>query len=285
MTAHVQLASHGDYGGHAIGTTPICEPSALSDTVGAVNLPHTHARVDSHASIGVGESLDSNDTTPILAPKAIFDAVFVSLLFHASLVDDVEDQRKRLENRHRSMTRDDEWGMALPDYHPAVQSAERYLEELRFLEKRTVKDLQLTFKELPDHVVQHVDDTRGLGVKSVARWLGTVGDPAWHPREERPRKLRELYAYCGLDVRNGQAPRNTRGQQSNWNNKARMRAFNMMEPCIKVGGPYRTIYDEAKAMYVERGDIESKAHINNRAKRIGMKAIVRDLWQLFGEAT
>ncbi len=246
----------------AFSTKPNQESTALETAAGAVNV-------------------ERNDTAPSNESIASQTPVFVSLRFHAGLLDDIEEQRKRQASQLLALTRDDVWGLGLPGWHPTVETATRYLDELRLVEKRAVKDLELTFKLLPDTIQAHVANTRGLGVKSVARFLGVVGNPAWHYRKLRPRKLRELYAYCGLDVRSGEAPRNRRGEQSNWNGKARMRVYNMMEPCVKRGGPYRDIYDVAKTTYIERGDIDSKAHINNRAKRIGMKAIVKDLWTLF----
>lgn len=257
--------------------------SPVENGVVGGNISDQTPTTKSYASdVSVSGSDVLSDTTPTGSASASLRSVFVSLRFYAELLDDIEGQRKRQANRLRAL-QDTERGYALPDWHPTVTASNWYLDDTVAMEKRAVKDLNATFKMLDDTVVAYVTGTRGLGIKSVARFLGTTGDPSWHYREERPRKLRELYSYCGLGVTNGEAPRNKRGQQSNWNNRARMRAYNMIEPCIKAGGPYREIYDEAKARYQVRPDLkeESKAHVNNMAKRVGMKAIVSDLHGLF----
>ena len=208
------------------------------------------------------------------------DYRWLMVRFHADLLNDLEDQRKRVTNRLLALTRDDEWGRGIPDTHPHIIDAQETLNRLEELEKLQIDHLSYAFADLPTPIIDHVENTVGLGTKGVARWLGTVLNPAWHPRQQRPRKLRELYAYCGLHVVDGTAPRNRRGQQSNWNNSARMRAWNMADPCIKHrASPYRAVYDEAKSRYLERdSDTLTLGQIDARARRILMKAIVRDLW-------
>ena len=140
-----------------------------------------------------------------------------------------------------------------------------------------------------------VQAQNGLGLKTVARLLGAIGDPYWHSKEDRPRRVSELWSYCGL----GDARRQVRrkGVKSNWSDDARMRAWNCVQPIIKnTRSPYRAVYDAAKANYAggihhdeckrcgpkgkpaQPGSPLSKAHIDARAQRAVMKAILKDLW-------
>ena len=157
---------------------------------------------------------------------------------------------------------------------------------------------------------------KGLGLKTVARLLGEIGDPYWmtrhaeHPTEktpegkpklivieDRPRTVSELWAFCGLDVRNGAAPRRRAGQRSNWRSMARTRAYNCLDPIIKAknnpgeyttlfyetkdglaGSVYTPEYIEAWSSKVSPGDPIPPWLIMKRAKRVVMKRILRDLW-------
>ena len=245
---------------------------------------------ESLSSVGEGHDTVSppQPTGPTTAkPDSVVGGEdFLLIRFHADLLDEFEDMRKRLTNRLNSLTRDDEYGKAIPPWHPHIITAQASLDNAKALEREQTKYLELAFRDLPEPIVRFVDETPGLAFKGVGRWLGTVGNPAWHSRDNRPRKLRELYAYMGLHVVDGQAPRNRRGQQSNWNGKARMRAYNMADPAIKASGkrgqrsPYRDVYEFAKVRYQARDDaaVLPQAQIHARARRIVMKRIVKDLW-------
>lgn len=215
--------------------------------------------------------------------------------FWAETLDDIEGLRKATANRHRSLTRDDEWGHGLSDLHPGVAAVSDHLDQFTGFEKSVVKQLELTMKDHP--LGPWVKNQKGLGLKTVARYLAAVGgDPAWHPREGRLRSLRELWAYSGLHVVNGQAPVRRRGEQGNWNDGARMRAWNIAQPIIKGKGPYREVYDETRAKYAEAvhqtecrrcgpsgkpaqpGSTLNPGHQHARAIRAIAKAVTKDLW-------
>lgn len=51
----------------------------------------------------------------------------------------------------------------------------------------------------------------------------------------------------------------------------------------RPAGPYRVVYDEAKAKALERD--WTKAHAHNHAKRLMEKRLLKDLWQAWREAT
>lgn len=72
----------------------------------------------------------------------------------------------------------------------------------------------------------------------------------------------------------GVAPKRRKGQKSNWNSAARMRAYLVAESCMKSSGDYRQVYDDGRAKYAEL----SKGHAHNRALRLVAKAVLRDIW-------
>lgn len=196
------------------------------DGVGFLPAPPTDASMPTHSPVvpvGVKETID----------------------FWGATLDDAEKNRKATENRLRSLT-DTEWGQGLAADSPQLITITAELDAAVANEKRAAFQLRAAFKDHP--LYEPVIATKGLGWKSVARWLAAVGgDPYWHSRDDRPRTLGELNAYCGFHVENGIAPRRRKGVQSAWSSPARMRAWLIAEAIVKAGGPYRTVYDEARA--------------------------------------
>ncbi len=228
-----------------------------------------------------------SETQQAVGADAVGAVPLITLVrLHAALLDDCEDVRIRHANRLRQIE-------AIGNTELTTVIADtNTLELLEATESAAVLNLKRYFKGLP--IAEFVKATPGLGEKTVARWLGEVGDPAWHTAEDRPRRLSELYAYCGLHVVDGAAPKRCKGQKANWSNKARTRAHNMATGCIKlVGGadkagrirqrsPYRDVYDEARVKYADAtyadGSPLTDLHKHNRAVRAVMKAIIKDLW-------
>jgi hypothetical protein len=149
----------------------------------------------------------------------------------------------------------------------------------------------------------------------------------------RPRTVSELWAFCGYHVIRtpvsgqaapgtqirsaadgtgghpgqeahdthaapaGVAPRRVRGQQSNWSETARKRAWLVAVSCMKSTGPYRAVYDATRARYAEavhdapcircgpagkpapEGSALSDGHKHARALRAVAKEVLRDLWR------
>ena len=244
---------------------------------------------------GVGDA--STTPTQVVGETPKLTQSVLLVRFYADQLNDLEDMRKRVDNRLRSLTRDDEWGHGIPEWHPDIQPALIAQQQITAFEQAAILNLKRAFRLLPPPLVTFVKNTVGLGEKTAARFIGTVGGLAWHPREERPRTLGELYAYCGLHVVNGEAPRRRKGVQANYNIQARTRAYIMAVSCIKLIGsekrqrsPYRDVYDDTRAHYADATHehqcgckapigsplCDGRAHA--RATRAVMKAIVADLW-------
>jgi hypothetical protein len=163
-------------------------------------------------------------------------------------------------------------GWALPEDHPAVVSVRAMVDALAKVETKAKSDLEKTLKASPLGpwvVAQH-----GLGLKTVARLLASIGDPYWNDLHGRPRTVNELWSYTGYNP--GQKQR-TKGVKVNWSPTAKMRMHNIIEPIKKMivapchsekdekgaylrgvhiegecaCSPYRVLWDEARAKYAD----------------------------------
>lgn len=215
-------------------------------------------------------------------------------------LDDIEALRIATENRVRSLTRSEAdsdgelRGLGLDARSPEVATAMAMLDTMRSLEHEATKSIQRAVRKHPLH--GWVKRSKGIGEKQAARLLAVIGDPYWNDLHERPRTVSELWAYAGYSVIGGTAQRRHKGVKSNWNDKAKSRAFLMAQSCVKSGGPYRDIYDDARERYADTvhpadcvrcgpsgkpalaGTPLSLGHQHARALRVVSKAILRDLW-------
>lgn len=219
-------------------------------------------------------------------------------------VDELEAQRRAADSRLLRLI--DPAGVGLKVTDPAVRQQTAVVDTLKTAERMAIRNLEKAMKSHP--LGPWVQSQRGLGFKTMARLLGDIKDPYWKVQyagepgdltvvSEGPRTFDELCAYVGLHVIDGRAPRLRRGQRANWKLSARARLYNCVDPIIKDRqSPYRKVYDDAKlslqsAVYsgtfagvvvkgkeVKAGDPLTKSHIEARAKRKVMKAILRDLY-------
>jgi hypothetical protein len=210
--------------------------------------------------------MSANGLGPILADPA--------LALAAEMVTDLEEVRKAAANRLRALTTD----YGLTPHNPDVMRLSDLLDGVIVLEKKAVKNLELAMRAHPLGDWQR--SRKCVGEKQLGRLLGAIRDPYWNDLHDRPRKLRELYAYAGMHVIDsdasaqrstesqwlcgaGVAPTRARGQKANWNDAARMRVWKMVEQQLKATGAldkngkqrplghYRPLYDEARLKYAE----------------------------------
>ena len=226
-----------------------------------------------------------------------YDTMTAVITLNADIVDDIERTRIANENRLRQLTADEAWGKGVdPAVAIEVQNLTAMIDNLCALEHAAVRNLERAMKNHP--LGPWVNATIGIGLKTTARFLGAIGDPAMR------RGPAQLWAYCGLHTVNGEAPRKKSGQKANWNNVARMRVYLMAESCIKQSrSPYRSLYDRARVKYdgmpcdrdymskrvpgatepqriiAQVGDPLPPFMAHNRAMRLVMKAIVKDVWR------
>ncbi|WP_447948258.1 hypothetical protein [Microbacterium maritypicum] len=216
-------------------------------------------------------------------------------------LDDIEALRIATENRVRALTRteadvDGEYrGLGLDARSPEVATAMAMLETMKSIEHEATKALQREVRKSP--LYGWVKRSKGVGEKQAARLLAVIGDPYWNDLHERPRTVSELWAYAGYSVIDGSAQRRRKGVKSNWNDKAKSRAWLIAGSCVKkLDGSYRKVYDDAREQYADAihsadcvrcgpagkpapaGTPLSAGHQHARALRRISKEILRDLW-------
>lgn len=216
-------------------------------------------------------------------------------------LDDIEGLRIATENRVRALTRDEAdsdgevRGLGLDARSPEVATAMGMLDTMKSLEREATKALQREVRKSP--LYEWVQRSRGIGEKQAARLLAVIGDPYWNDLHDRPRTVSELWAYAGYSVIGGTAQRRHKGVKSNWNDKAKSRAFLMAQSCVKAAsGRYREVYDAARTQYADAihpldcvrcgpagkpalaGSSLAPGHQHARALRRVAKEILRDLW-------
>lgn len=249
--------------------------------------------IDHPAAIVVAQNQSSRAAGPLLYSG------YLCLL--SDSLDDIEALRIATENRVRSLTRDEAdsdgemRGLGLDARSPEVATAITMLDTMKALEHEATKALQREVRKSP--LYGWVKREKGIGEKQAARLLAVIGDPYWNDLHDRPRTVSELWAYAGYSVIGGTAQRRRKGVRSNWNDKAKSRAFLMAQSCVKaLGGRYRAVYDDARDYYEDAthpaecvrcgpagkpalpGSPLSDGHKHARALRKVAKEILRDLW-------
>ena len=234
-----------------------------------------------------------------------------TLALAADVVDDLERVKIANQNRLRTLTAQDEYGHGMSVDHPDVKRLAALVKALEDAEHQATLNLARVMRHHP--LGEWVKNSKGVGEKQAARLLASIGDPYWNDLHNRPRRLRELYAFCGMSVvgaaaqstcesqwsvSGGAAPTKQRGEQVTWNPDARMRLWLIASKTVMVGhgGPYRQVYDEGRLKYADAihaeeckrcgpkgkpaqpGSPLSAAHQHARAIRLIAKAILRDLW-------
>lgn len=197
---------------------------------------------------------------------------------------DVQETRISMGLRVGAMKREglqDQWTKPL----------EAVAAEAKPLERSIDRELTRLMRQHP--LREWIENAPGVALPGVARILGITG------RLDKFETVSKLWAYLGLHVREGRAPRRKRGELANWSIKGRTVCYQLAESIVRVGkGPYREAYDRKKAEYGARertgpsecpfGQLhlsKSKkpiacglAHIHNAAMRYAIKCYLRDLW-------
>lgn len=219
-------------------------------------------------------------------------------------VDDLESVREATANRLQLLTRSEPdsdgiiRGRGQTPFHPLVMDAQDLLDSLKVIENQAILNMKHLIRK--DPLFPLIKSSVGVGEKQAARLLGAIGDPYWHAKEDRPRTVSELWAYCGYSVVGGASQKRRKGSPVNWSTEARTRAYLIAESCVKTKGKdnarYRAIYDEAREKYEDAvhgsdcvrcgpsgkpalaGSPLSNGHQHARAMRIVSKELLKDLW-------
>ena len=134
----------------------------------------------------------------------------------------------------------------------------------------------------------YLKDIKGLGVASAGELVSIIKDI------DRFSTVSKLWAYFGLDVRNGKAPKRKKGELANWSQRGRSLVLNdIVSNGFKMCGAanskreafeWRTIYDKFKAQELEKNkaraedDKLSNGHMDKRAIRRTGKEFLKCLY-------
>lgn len=207
-----------------------------------------------------------------------------TLALSADTLDDIEKTRIGMQNRYRQMTRSVEdsdgetRGFGLPEDSYAVLSVKAIIDSLAEQEKHATKILEKLMKAHP--LGDWVKGKKGVGMKQGARLIAAIGDPYWNTLHNRPRTVSEFWTYAGFGVdEGGGAVKRKKGVKSNWNSKAKMRAYLISESCLKQkGSPYEVAYRARRAHTEAVHPDWTKGRHHNDALRISSKQILKDMW-------
>jgi len=162
---------------------------------------------------------------------------FKSWLFSLrSLVEvyyDVQDVRIRTANRLR------QFGKIKGVDHPR---------QLKKIELEIRKDILEKFAEFDLPIwTEWLSKVKGIGSILGAGLIGYIGDIS------RFDSISKLWAYSGLHVVDGRAPKRKRGEKINWNPKMRALMWKIARSfAFQKEAPSRTKYEENKRYYLEK---------------------------------
>jgi hypothetical protein len=204
-------------------------------------------------------------------PASLLDP---ALALAADVLDDLERVRIANENRLRALIT----VFGLDESHPDVGRLAGMVDTLGKLEHDATLQLQRQLRKHP--LGPWVKAQRGVGEKQAARLLAAIGDPYWNTLHDRPRTVSELWAYSGMHVRDGEAPKRRRGERANWSGGAKMRAYLVALSCIKqMESPYRAVYDARRAHTATTRPEWTDGHSHNDALRVVAKEVLKRLWR------
>jgi hypothetical protein len=176
----------------------------------------------------------------------------------------VQKQRMAMANRIRAYK---ELGYAVED---------TAFKQLEGVEKELLKQVASLLKTEP--VYQYLKRIKGCGPAIAASLVSDIGDPG------RFATVSKLWAYAGLDVKDGKARRKAKGAKAAWNHELRKTlAGKLTDQFVRLKhNPdclgYR-LYEQYKAFYVERdGGTLRPIHIERRARRKVAKVFLSCLW-------
>ena len=197
---------------------------------------------------------------------------------------DVQRTRIALSHRVKAMQRD---GLAEPWCRPLTTA----MQDLATIERALDRQLDRLVRQ--HFLSAWIATAPGIGVGGFARLLGATG-----PLDRFP-TVGKLWAYLGMSVEDGRAPRRRRGQRDRWSAQGRVVCHQLGMSIVRVNrGRYRAAYDRKKAEYLtrpRRGPSAcpfGQAHLTRRgqtlpcgllhahraAMRYAVKALLRDLW-------
>jgi hypothetical protein len=162
-----------------------------------------------------------------------------------------------------------------------AEIADKLFAEFTHLEEDIGKGIEKMLRAEPVYTL-YLSRIDGVGPGTAGQIISAIGDPG---RFETPSAL---WAYAGLDVRDGKARKRAKGEKANWNAGLRMVLIGRLVPSfVRLKGKQcfgRDLYEQYKAVYVARdGGTLTPLHIENRARRKVAKVFLSCLWAAWRE--
>lgn len=173
----------------------------------------------------------------------------------------VQDMRKAMSNRIQAYHRLGYYAEHAGEVYDHTKDLEDYIGKIA---AKMVKDVPI-YQTWLKHVV-------GIGPALSAALVSNIGSV------DKFATISALWAYSGLDVRDGQARKRRRGEKANWNADLRMLvAFKIPTQFIKATSSFgRQLYDQYKAFYEATHDQKCPtwSHPDAKVNKAGTKATV-----------
>jgi hypothetical protein len=214
----------------------------------------------------------------------------------AATVEDLQFTRIKLENRDRAAA--DVFGYDSEDETPVAP----YRQAIHDEERSAMAALVDIYRQIvPIRLYDWVEQTKGLGHPSMARLLGSTGDPCiaipmisyyvkgkWAKPEANGdpyvRTVSALWAYCGHGESRPYRKGMTQEEGKACGNPTARRLTRVVAmTTVQARNPeYRAIYDRAKADGLAKGWTKNHAHMHGH--RLIGKQILKELWIAAGGA-
>lgn len=164
--------------------------------------------------------------------------------------------------------------VALAAIFPLTNARDGVAKDRKAVEKRLAE----LAGQLP--AASWVTTVRGFGIASLAAVIGETGDLSGYANPAK------VWKRMGLAVMgDGTRQRRIAGSDAilhGYSPQRRSISWNIGANLIKAGGDYKAVYDERKALELQR--VETKGHAHNRARRYIEKRLLRDLWRAWRDA-
>jgi len=111
------------------------------------------------------------------------------------------------------------------------------------MEKQETELKAMVLKQINDEPLwkEWLEGVKGVGPCIAGGLMAWVGDCS------RFDTISKLWAYCGMHVVDGEAPRRKRGERANWNGTLRTLCWKAGQSFVRVGEGYRDLYLQEKA--------------------------------------
>jgi hypothetical protein len=223
------------------------------------------------------------------------DELHALLGHYARLLLDLQKTRIGTGNRASAIARD---GLPEAWATPVNHITDESLKLEKFI------DHQLERLARQHFMADWIKEQRGIGLPGFARLLGVTGSLDRFPT------VSKLWKYLGLHTVDGHAPRKEKGV--GWSHtdctfrhlrtckpdcttdhhpncvpngygtayapQGRVLCHQLAESIVKVGGPYREVYDWKKAYYEDNRSDWTQARRHNAAMRYAVKELIKNLW-------